>query len=102
MGFSEFTAECTCGPAEPLGALVELAQKLLQLVSGLRKPSAVCHFFHPLLCVQAFSLPVMLHRRQWGREEALLEGLTRAGAFPLLQLGLGSPSSGVPLCDDTD
>ena len=25
-----------------------LAQELLQLISGLRKPSVVCHFFHPL------------------------------------------------------
>ena len=25
-----------------------LAQALLQLISGLRKPSVVCHFFHPL------------------------------------------------------
>lgn len=71
LGFSEFTAECTLGPAEPPGALVELAQELPQLISGLRKPSVVCHIFHPLFFsgFGQFSC-----QQQWGREEAVLEG----------------------------
>lgn len=40
--------ECTFSSAEPHGTLVELARELPQLISGLRKPSVVCHFFHPL------------------------------------------------------
>lgn len=44
-------------PRRAPGALVELAQELRQLISGLRKPSVVCHFFHPLFFSEFRPLP---------------------------------------------
>lgn len=70
------------GPCRAPGALVELAQELLQLIRGLRKPSVACHFFHPLLWIWALFLPAAV-----GQGGSSVGGWTYAGAFPLLLLG---------------
>lgn len=98
-GFSEIPAECTFGPAEPPAALVELAQDLLQLISGLRKPSVVCHFFHPLFfsAFRPFPCQSCSTSSSGAGRKLLWKRADITGVFPLLLLGLGWPSSCVPV-----
>lgn len=99
FGGSLRSAECTFGPAEPPAALVELAQDLLQLISGLRKPCVVCHFFHPLFfsAFRPFPCQSCSTSSSGAGRKLLWKRADITGVFSLLLLGLGWPSSCVPV-----